>query len=241
MDSTHNEAVDKSWGASGTLGLSEQPGRVSPLGPRRTGDRGVWAVPSLTTEGVSEARARVEALATLADEAIGGSQVFGTWTFRDPAPRSGSPYFTSVGHAGGVRAITGYLIGLADVYPGISAFVAMEPHKDRVAPHFHGLLAGLDGDVPVAIDAGRRGRRSAPRDGLVMPSVGVREARSRFWESWWTDHGMARLEGVTGNGAALYVSKYSLKGGDEVPWWRIWEPGELRHEWVRSTHKRRPR
>lgn len=191
---------------------------------------------------MSEAQARVEALATLADEAIGGSQVFGTWTFRDPPPRPGSPYFTSIGHAGGVRAITSYLVGLADVYPGLSAFVAMEPHKDRVAPHFHGLLSGLGEDVPLAIDAGRRRARprQEPSGGGTgrAASVGAREARGRFWEMWWQEHGMARLESVDGNGAALYVAKYSLKGRDDVPWWRIWEPGELRHEFARRSIRR---
>lgn len=192
----------------------------------------------MTTGGVSEARARVEALATLADEAIGGSQVFGTWTFRDPSPRPGSPYFTSVGHAGGVRAITRYLTDLADVYPSISAFVAMEPHKDRVAPHFHGLLAGLDADVPPAIDRGRRARRGAPSDGPAEASVGAAHARALIWQAWWEEHGMARLESVDGNGAALYVAKYSLKGGNDVPWWRVWEPGELRHDWSRKSARK---
>jgi hypothetical protein len=180
----------------------------------------------------------VEALATLADEAIGGAQVFTTNTFRDPAPRPGSAYFTSVGHAGGVRAVESWLTGLADVYPGLAAFMAMEPHADRVAPHFHGLLAGLPADVPAAIDAGRRRRFSAAADGATG-TIGARHARELIWQSWWDGHGFARLEAVNGNGASLYVAKYSLKGGDEVPWWRIWEPGELRHEWVRSTHRRR--
>jgi len=39
----------------------------------------------------------------------------------------------------------------------------------------------------------------------------------------------------------VYVAKYSLKGAAEVPWWRIWEPGELRHEWVRESKRRRGR
>jgi hypothetical protein len=50
---------------------------------------------------------------------------------------------------------------------------------------------------------------------------------------------MARLEAVVGDGAALYVAKYSLKGGDDVPWWRVWEPGELRNGFVRRGRLRR--
>lgn len=141
-----------------------------------------------------------------------------------------------------MRAISRYLAGLAEVYPGLAAFVAMEPHADRVAPHFHGLLAGLAADVPPAIDRGRRAG-SRQRSSAVAPSgsVGAAQARERFWQVWWESHGMARLEAVAGNGAALYVAKYSLKGGDQVPWWQVWEPGELRNEWVRSTHRRRAR
>lgn len=221
-----------------TLHLSEQPGRASLLGPAGTAPAEQPRGPSLTSEAASDAQGLVEALARLADEAIGGAQVFGTWTFRDPPPRPGSPYFTSVGHGGAVRAITGYLRGLGEVYPGLAAFVAMEPHADRVAPHFHGLLAGLDADVPAAIDRGRR-QRVPPLGGPVSASAGAREARARIWEAWYLEHGLARLESVAGNGAALYVAKYSLKGAAEVPWWRIWEPGELRNGWVADTHKRR--
>lgn len=183
------------------------------------------------------------ALATLGDRSIGGAQVFGTWTFRDVVADSDSPGYTSVGHGGGVRAIEGYLRGLAEVYPGVAAFVAMEPHRDRVAPHFHGLLGGLDPDVPLAIDAGRR-RRGFPAEqgcaggGPVSVSVGARHARERFWQSWYDAHGMARLESVDGDGSALYVAKYSLKGGDAVPWWRVWLPGELRNDWVRASQHR---
>lgn len=138
-----------------------------------------------------------------------------------------------------------YLRGLAEVYPGIAAFVAMEPHRDRVAPHFHGLLAGFDADVPVAVDAGRRGRagprRGARRDGVVGESFGATYARDLLWQEWYERHGMARLESVEGGGSALYVAKYSLKGGDAVPWWAIWEPGELRNEWVAESKRRRGR
>jgi hypothetical protein len=137
----------------------------------------------------------------------------------------------------------GYLTGLAEVYPGIAAFVAMEPHQDRVAPHFHGLLGGLDPDVPAAIDAGRR-RRPGPSGraaggGLVTASVGARLAREMFWGGWYDAHGMARLESVDGDGSALYVAKYSLKGGDAVPWWEVWEPGQLRNDLVREHRRRR--
>jgi hypothetical protein len=138
-----------------------------------------------------------------------------------------------------VRAIERYLAGLGELHPGLAAFVAMEPHADRVAPHFHGLLAGLDVDVPAAIDAGRRRPGGLPR--AAIAAVGAGQARERFWQVWWDEHGMARLESVSGNGAALYVAKYSLKGASEVPWWRIWEPGELRNAWVRETHRRRAR
>lgn len=145
--------------------------------------------------------------------------------------------------------MTHYLEGLAEVYPGVSAFVAMEPHADRVAPHFHGLLGGLDPGIAAAIDRGRRTMNSKTgcSQAAVMAGVpalgqgvGVSQARERFWRAWWDEHGMARLEAVAGDGASLYVSKYSLKRGDDVPWWRIWEPGELRNEWVRSSHGRRP-
>jgi len=186
------------------------------------------------------AQALVEALATLADESIGGAQVFSTNTFRDPPPRPGSPYFTSVGHAGGVRALERWLVGAAEVYPGLAAFFAMEPHADRVAPHFHGLLAGLGDDVAAAVDAGRRRPRGG--DARVGVSIGARHARERLWQSWFDANGIARMESCDGNGAGLYVAKYSLKGGDDVPWWRIWEPGELRNEWVaRSGRKGRTR
>ena len=196
--------------------------------------------PSLTTGGLPSAppdpHPIVTALARLGNDSIGGAQVFGTWTFRDPPPRPGSPYFTSIGHGGGVRAIETYLRALADVYPSMAAFVAMEPHADRVAPHFHGLLAGLDADVPPAVDAGRHGRRPA-----AGASAGARNARDLLWQGWFDAHGMARLEAVTGDGASLYVAKYSMKGGDQVPWWRIWEPGELRHLYERARRTRRRR
>ena len=207
---------------------------------------------SLTGEAAPSGRDLVAALATLGDRSIGGAQVFGTWTFRDLVAAADSPGYTSVGHGGGVRAIEGYLRGLAEVYPSIAAFVAMEPHRDRVAPHFHGLLAGLDPDVAPAIDRGRRRPRtrvpSTPGEGAaaagagpVAASLGARHARERFWQEWYERHGMARLESVQGDGSALYVAKYSLKGGDAVPWWRVWLPGELRNEWVTESKQRRGR
>jgi len=186
----------------------------------------------------------ISALAALGDSCIGGAQVFGTWTFRDPPASPGSPGYTSVGHGGAVRALGSYLGALAEVYPDVSAFVAMEPHADRVAPHFHGLLAGLPAGVAAAIDQGRR-LSGSPRE-LAEELAGLpfseRIARDVFWGRWWQAHGMARLEAVQGDGASLYVAKYSVKGGDDVPFWRIWTPGELRESWVASTHaRRRPR
>lgn len=174
----------------------------------------------------------VEALARLADERIGGADAFGTWTFRDPPARPGSPLYTQVGHAGARRAMTKYLVGLADVYPNLGAFVAMEPHAFRSSPHFHGLLSVGD-EVARAIDSGRRG--------LALPagaSFEARHARDLFWQSWFDGHGMARLERVDGDGAALYTSKYAMKAGDRIPWWVIYEPGELRELWVRQDGRK---
>lgn len=229
-----------------TILASEPPGRVSLPGPR--GITGGQPSPSLTGEAVPRDEL-VSALASLADRAIGGSQVFATLTFRDPAPVPGSPLYSSIGHGGAVRKLTRYLGGVAEVYPGISAFFAMEPHADRVAPHFHGLLGGLDPGVAAAIDRGRRGDlagsrgRETGQGGAatgIGQGVGVMQARERFWHAWWTANGMARLEKIDGDGASLYVAKYSLKGASEVPWWRIWEPGELRNQWVASSRSRRP-
>lgn len=227
-------AAEVDGGRLSGLDWSPRSHRVEPRSSGREGSAAVAAPLSLTTGGVPSAQALVAALAEVGDRAIGGAEVFGTFTFRDPPPRPGSPHFTSIGHGGGVRAIEKYLADLADVYPDVAAFVAMEPHADRVAPHFHGLLSGLGPEVAAAVDAGRRGRVTA------TGSVGARHARALLWERWWTDHGMARLEAVRGgNGSALYVAKYSLKRGDDVPWWRVWEPGELRNAWVASTHRRR--
>jgi hypothetical protein len=225
-----------------TLRGPEPPGRASSPGLAGTAANGQSFATSLTGEAAPSGRDLVAALASLGDRSIGGAQVFGTWTFRDLLPDRDSPGYTSVGHGGGVRAMEGYLRGLAEVYPGVAAFVAMEPHQDRVAPHFHGLLGGLDPDVPAAIDAGRR-RRPGPTGraaggGLVTASVGARHARERIWQEWYDRHGMARLESVDGDGSALYVAKYSLKGGDVVPWWAIWEPGQLRNEWVAASQHR---
>jgi hypothetical protein len=133
-----------------------------------------------------------------------------------------------------VRALTGYLVALAEHYPGVAAFVAMEPHADRVAPHFHGLLAGLGPGVAAAVDAGRRRRELAPG-----ASFEERHARELIWQSWWEAHGLARLESVQTSGSALYVAKYSLKGGSQVPWWQVWEPGALRAAWGRRRRVRR--
>jgi hypothetical protein len=228
-----------------TLRASATPLRGAPREPsgRAAAERSF--APSLTGEAAPSGRDLVAALATLGDRSIGGAQVFGTWTFRDLLADPDSPGYTSVGHGGGVRAIEGYLRGLAEVYPGVAAFVAMEPHRDRVAPHFHGLLGGLDPDVPAAIDAGRR-RRPGPSGradggGPVTASIGARVARERVWQAWYDRHGMARLESVDGEGSALYVAKYSLKAGDAVPWWAIWEPGQLRNEWVEAQRRGRPR
>lgn len=235
MDSTGRSRVDNSQGGSGTLGLSTQPVRAELPASIGTGGAG-YGAPSLTSEAVSDAQARLAALAETFDRAIGGAEVFCTNTLRDPPARPGSPLFTSIGHAGGVRALTGWLIDAAEVYPDIAAAYAMEPHAARVAPHFHGLLAGLGDGVAAAVDRGRR--KSAGSAEPVSAPFGVRQARDRLWGAWFERHGMARLEAVDGNGAALYVAKYSLKGGDDVPWWRVWEPGELRDEWARQVRRK---
>lgn len=169
--------------------------------------------------------------------------MFATYTFRDPAPVPGSPGYTSVGHAGAVRALERYARGLAEVYPGVAMFAAMEPHRDRVAPHFHALLGGLGSDVAAAVERGRTAGRGTLQGAVGRPypssaSIGSRHATELLWEAWYLAHGMARLEAVDGNGSALYVAKYSLKGGDDVPWWAIWEPGQLRNEWVEATQRR---
>lgn len=235
-----------SYPQPGTIAASEPPRQG--LAPRAEKDEAQRA-PSLTSEAVPSTGSLVKALARFADGAIGGAQVFGTWTFRDPPARPGSPLYTSVGFGGAERAVCGYLRDLAEVYPGMSGFVAMEPHADRVAPHFHGLIGGLDPGVATAIDRGRRGDRPGSGDApngadgtahAIGQGVGVDQARARFWQAWFDRYGMARLEEIHGDGASLYVSKYSLKGADLVPWYRIWEPGELRNEWARSSHSRRP-
>lgn len=159
--------------------------------------------------------------------------MFATFTFRDPPAIPGRSAYTAVGHAGALRALNGYLMGLAEVYPGVSAFVAMEPHADRVSPHFHGLLGGLGPEVADALDR----RHRAPTTG----SYEAVHAKELIWQPWWDGHGFARLEKVDGNGVSLYVAKYSLKGGNEVPWWEVWEPGGLRNALVASRGRKRGR
>lgn len=230
---------------SRTIGSSEHPG-WSPSSPDREGPAAGAAGPSLTTEGLSGSQELVAALATLADERIGGAEVFATLTFRDPPARPGSPGYSSVGHGGSVRALDRWLTDAAAVYPGMAAFFAMEPHRDRVAPHFHGLLSGLGPGVAAAVEAGRRGSRgrrpalpAAARHADTIGSDTARDhARDQLWQAWFDANGIARLESVDGNGAALYVSKYSLKAGEDVPWWQLWLPGELRVRRDSRAHRR---
>lgn len=81
---------------------------------------------------------------------------------------------------------------------------AMEQHRDRISPHFHGLLGGLPEWVV--------------RD-VALGLVTRDRDRSYLWREWYRDHGRARIETITGvlgdanraQGCARYASKYMLK------------------------------
>lgn len=79
---------------------------------------------------------------------------------------------------------------------------AMEQHKDRVTPHFHGTIGGLPEWIVHDVEYGRLHRD---------------RSLSYLWREWFTEHGHARMERITESlSVASYVSKYVTKGGGKL-------------------------
>lgn len=195
-------------------------------GGDRTADRG----PILD----SPRSALIEAMAEWANERIGGGQLFATLTWANPPhPRPG---YDSIGLGRSMRDVESHLTRAAEVYPGITAFVAWEEHKDRMTPHAHGLIAGLPDSVPPAIEQGRRHSQSGgpPRPGGTFDE---QQATEWMWRQWYERHGIARVEAVRdGQAVAGYAAKYCFK---ELGPWRIWTAGELRQRFVNTRRRNR--
>jgi len=117
--------------------------------------------------------------------------------------------FTNIGVAGSERFIGSWFRNSIRNrswgygYHPYGAF-AMEYHKDRVTPHFHGLVGGMPPWMVTDTQLG-------------IATRGV--TGGRLWKEWYQDHGRCRIEpirGVVGDshvalGAARYAAKYVTK------------------------------
>jgi hypothetical protein len=152
-------------------------------------------------------------------------ELFGTVTFR---PVIGRGTFTEVGIGGAQRGLARYYGGIVKWNPGARMFVALEAHKDRVAPHAHYLLGGLEAGVAAAVEAGRRAGRAAGRTSVGTPRgplFAVAAATDYIWRWWFDMYGMARVEGVdAAQACGLYVGKYANK---ELGPFKLW-PASLK-------------
>ena len=131
-------------------------------------------------------------------------QLFATLTVKDlpgyVVGVSGAERFLRDWFANSIRTRTRSTSGASTAY----AAFALEQHRDRVSPHFHGLVGGLPEWMVNDVGLGL-----ATRD----------RSRSYLWREWYAEHGRARLEpiqGVVGDsnaavGCARYASKYMLK------------------------------
>jgi hypothetical protein len=84
---------------------------------------------------------------------------------------------------------------------------AIEPHQNRVAPHFHGLLGGLPRWLVLDVVAGLAGDRP----------------RGYLWYEWYRDHGRAKIVPCADTiGTAVYVSKYVTKTAGKIYAFGVW-------------------
>lgn len=127
-------------------------------------------------------------------------QLFVTLTFRDPEPllrrRITNPN-VGIGKAEG-ELKRWWKASIRERAHKSFGMFTMEPHADRLTPHFHGLIGGLP---PGVVRDALWGRIS--RD----PSA------EYLWREWFVDRGRAKIEPVdSATPAAVYVAKYMLKG-----------------------------
>lgn len=153
-------------------------------------------------------------------------QLFVTLTVKDLEYDGGKNVslsgFTHVGVAGSERFLRSWFrnsVRTRAASSGLRAYgaFALEQHRDRVTPHFHGLLGGLPSWLVTDTAVGRA--TGGTQGGFL-------------WRDWFRDHGRARIEpirGVVGDGhvaagAARYAAKYMTKDSGKFYALGTWPP-----------------